>query len=191
MKTLLPFLVVIGWSFASHAVQAGWGKVESSGDQLFWDYYSRVLSRHYSPCPDWIRRYGDRSGQRSDDSIVGGTHSTQLGSVFESHTALKIQGPPPWCSVFAKQQAKSTAEEQRLQRFWHDYYRGLSEFYASQPEPDWVRHYGNRSGFSFSIRGGTNPTQSEMPYGPGHSVPNAYPGPYGYGPDPYPMPGGH
>src|SRR5690242_13393324 len=34
-------------------------------------------------------------------------------------------------------------EDQRLQRFWHDYYKSLSGFYCSLDHMDWVAYYKN------------------------------------------------
>jgi hypothetical protein len=41
---------------------------------------------------------------------------------------------------------KWTAEEERLQVFWRDYYRNLRDYYASLESVDWVEYY-KRSGY--------------------------------------------
>ena len=36
-----------------------------------------------------------------------------------------------------------SCEEERLQRFWHDYYDALSRYYAALDHIDWVAYYKN------------------------------------------------
>jgi hypothetical protein len=56
----------------------------------------------------------------------------------------------PWSSIFEKRDANLTAEEERLQKFWRDYYDALKNYYAQLDHIDWVEHYKNHG---FQING--------------------------------------
>jgi hypothetical protein len=52
-------------------------------------------------------------------------------------------GYQPWWNIFAKRPKGLTCEEERLQRFWHDYYDALMRYYKSLDRIDWVAYYKN------------------------------------------------
>jgi len=52
-------------------------------------------------------------------------------------------GYQPWWNIFAKRNRCLSAEEERLQRFWHDYYDALRRYYGALDHIDWVAYYKN------------------------------------------------
>jgi len=56
---------------------------------------------------------------------------------------LHYGGYQPWWNIFAKRQRCMSAEEERLQRFWHDYYDALKRYYGALDNIDWVSYYKN------------------------------------------------
>ena len=52
-------------------------------------------------------------------------------------------GYQPWWNVFACQNKCLSPEEERLQRFWHDYYDALKKYYGALDHMDWVAYYKN------------------------------------------------
>jgi hypothetical protein len=52
-------------------------------------------------------------------------------------------GYQPWWNIFAHRNRGLSCEEERLQRFWHDYYDALSRYYAALDHIDWVAYYKN------------------------------------------------
>lgn len=56
---------------------------------------------------------------------------------------LHYGGYQPWWNIFAKRNRYLSAEEERLQRFWHDYYDALRRYYGSLDNIDWVAYYKN------------------------------------------------
>ena len=52
-------------------------------------------------------------------------------------------GYQPWWNVFAHRNHHMSAEEERLQRFWHDYYDALRRYYGNLDNIDWVSYYKN------------------------------------------------
>ncbi|MBI3410776.1 MAG: hypothetical protein HY040_20765 [Planctomycetes bacterium] len=64
--------------------------------------------------------------------------------------SLTYGGYQPWWNVFARRNHCS-AEEQRLQRFWHDYYDALRRYYGALDHMDWVAYYKNHG---YQINGG-------------------------------------
>jgi hypothetical protein len=52
-------------------------------------------------------------------------------------------GYQPWWNIFAKRNHCMSAEEERLQRFWHDYYDALRRYYGMLDRIDWVAYYKN------------------------------------------------
>ena len=52
-------------------------------------------------------------------------------------------GHQPWWNIFAHRNKCLSPEEQRLQRFWHDYYDALRCYYDSLDNIDWVSYYKN------------------------------------------------
>jgi hypothetical protein len=52
-------------------------------------------------------------------------------------------GYQPWYNIFAHRNKCLTCEEERLQRFWHDYYCALENYYKALDRIDWVAYYKN------------------------------------------------
>ena len=57
--------------------------------------------------------------------------------------SLTYGGYQPWWNIFAKRNRYMSIEEERLQRFWHDYYDALRRYYGSLDNIDWVSYYKN------------------------------------------------
>ena len=57
--------------------------------------------------------------------------------------SLHYGGYQPWWNIFAKRNKNLTCEEERLQRFWHDYYDALGHYYKALDHIDWVAYYKN------------------------------------------------
>jgi hypothetical protein len=57
--------------------------------------------------------------------------------------SLHYGGHQPWWNIFAHRHRHMSHEEQRLQRFWHDYYDALQRYYGSLDNIDWVSYYKN------------------------------------------------
>ena len=60
-------------------------------------------------------------------------------------------GYQPWWNILAKRNHCMSAEEKRLQRFWHDYYDALRRYYQALDHIDWVAYYKNHG---YQINGG-------------------------------------
>jgi hypothetical protein len=54
---------------------------------------------------------------------------------------LGYSGSQPWHNIFAKRYKNLSPEEERLQKFWHDYYDSLRRYYAELDRIDWVQYY--------------------------------------------------
>src|SRR5262249_32280130 len=67
---------------------------------------------------------------------------------------LRYNGYQPWWDIFARRNKSLTAEEERLQRFWHDYYDSLRRYYQEVDRIDWVSYYKDRG---YPIRQGNCP----------------------------------
>jgi hypothetical protein len=52
-------------------------------------------------------------------------------------------GYQPWWNIFAHRNHGMSCEEERLQRFWHDYYDALAHYYRALDHIDWVAYYKN------------------------------------------------
>jgi hypothetical protein len=61
-------------------------------------------------------------------------------------------GYQPWWNIFAHRPCLS-CEEERLQRFWHDYYDALRRYYGMLDHIDWVAYYKNH-GYQINNGGG-------------------------------------
>ena len=57
--------------------------------------------------------------------------------------ALGYSGYQPWYNIFAHRPKCMTCEEERLQKFWHDYYDALKHYYGALDHIDWVAYYKN------------------------------------------------
>src|SRR5262249_943818 len=53
------------------------------------------------------------------------------GTCKASWGHLCYSGYQPWWNIFAKRYKCLTPEEERLQKFWHDYYDAMKNFYKS------------------------------------------------------------
>ncbi len=73
------------------------------------------------------------------------------GTARASWASLKYSGYQPCCNIFAKRNKCLTPEEERLQKFWHDYYNALKHYYAALDNIDWVAYYKNHG---YQINGG-------------------------------------
>lgn len=73
--------------------------------------------------------------------------------------SLCYGGYQPWWNIFACRSKCLTCEEERLQRFWHDYYDALKNYYCALDKIDWVAYYKNHG---YQING-----QCGGPCGPG------------------------
>src|SRR5258707_13412228 len=56
---------------------------------------------------------------------------------------VHYSGYQPWYNIFAKRYKCLTPEEERLQKFWHDYYDALKNYYDALDKIDWVAYYKN------------------------------------------------
>ena len=65
------------------------------------------------------------------------------GSARASVGSWTYSGYQPWWNIFAHRAKCLTPEEERLQKFWHDYYHALKEYYAALDHIDWVAYYKN------------------------------------------------
>ena len=65
------------------------------------------------------------------------------GSARAEWGSLHYGGHQPWWNVFAHRNRHMSLEEQRLQRFWHDYYDALKRYYGALDNIDWVSYYKN------------------------------------------------
>ena len=52
-------------------------------------------------------------------------------------------GYQPWWNICAKRYKCITPEEERLQKFWHDYYDAMKNYYGALDHIDWVAYYKN------------------------------------------------
>ena len=78
--------------------------------------------------------------------------------------SLHYGGYQPWWNIFAKRNHYMSAEEERLQRFWHDYYDALRRYYGMLDRIDWVAYYKNHgyqinSGYGGGPCGGSTRVQ--------------------------------
>jgi hypothetical protein len=72
---------------------------------------------------------------------------------------LCYSGYQPCWNIFAKRYKCLTPEEERLQKFWHDYYDAMKNYYCALDHIDWVAYYKNHG---YQINGGCG-----APYGCG------------------------
>jgi hypothetical protein len=57
--------------------------------------------------------------------------------------SLSYGGYQPWWNIFAHRNKCLSPEEERLQRFWHDYYNAMKRYYGMLDNIDWVAYYKN------------------------------------------------
>ena len=84
--------------------------------------------------------------------------AVSTGKSQASWGQLSYSGYQPWWNIFAKRYKCLTPEEERLQKFWHDYYDAMKNFYCALDHIDWVAYYKNHG---YQINGGAGC------YGPG------------------------
>jgi hypothetical protein len=58
-------------------------------------------------------------------------------------SSLHYSGCQPCWNIFAHKPKCMTPEEERLQKFWHDYYDALKNYYCALDKIDWVAYYKN------------------------------------------------
>ena len=120
------------------------------------------------------------------------------GNARASWGALTYSGYQPWWNIFAHRNKCLTPEEERLQKFWHDYYDALKNYYGALDHIDWVAYYKNH-GYQINVGCGGPGCCQRINYAPVFvspsmqwAIPNsciAGPGAgCGYAP---PMPGGY
>ena len=68
--------------------------------------------------------------------VVAGSAKADWGS-------LHYGGYQPWWNIFAHRNRNMSCEEERLQRFWHDYYDAMRRYYGALDHIDWVAYYKN------------------------------------------------
>src|ERR1700704_1260480 len=76
------------------------------------------------------------------------------GQSHASWSEICYSGYQPWYNIFAKRYKCLTPEEERLQKFWHDYYNALKNYYDALDNIDWVAYYKNHG---YQINGGCGP----------------------------------
>jgi hypothetical protein len=79
------------------------------------------------------------------------------GVAKASWASLHYGGYQPWWNVFAHRNKCLTCEEERLQRFWHDYYDALKRYYGALDHIDWVAYYKNHGYQINAACGGCGP----------------------------------
>ncbi|MCS6852692.1 MAG: hypothetical protein NZ700_16165 [Gemmataceae bacterium] len=65
------------------------------------------------------------------------------GSARAEWGSICYSGWQPWYNIFAHRAKCLTPEEERLQKFWHDYYNALGKYYNALDHIDWVAYYKN------------------------------------------------
>jgi hypothetical protein len=74
---------------------------------------------------------------------VAGLSLGVAGQANASWGELGYSGYQPWWNLFAKRYKCITPEEERLQKFWADYYDALRNYYSALGHIDWVAYYKN------------------------------------------------
>ena len=87
------------------------------------------------------------------------------GAARASWGSLTYSGYQPWWNIFAHRNKCLTPEEERLQKFWHDYYHALKEYYAALDHIDWVAYYKNH-GYQINAGCGGNGCCQRINYAP-------------------------
>ncbi len=78
-------------------------------------------------------------------------------------SSLCYSGYQPCWNIFAKRYKCLTPEEERLQKFWHDYYDALKNYYCALDKIDWVAYYKNHG---YQINGNCGPCGGRINYAP-------------------------
>ena len=74
---------------------------------------------------------------------VAGLSLGVAGQASAGWSELGYSGYQPWWNLCAKRYKCLTPEEERLQKFWADYYDALRNYYAALEHIDWVAYYKN------------------------------------------------
>jgi hypothetical protein len=88
--------------------------------------------------------------------------------IFVGHTqagSLHYGGFQPWWNIFAKRNKYMSVEEERLQRFWHDYYDALRRYYGMLDNIDWVSYYKNH-GYQINAQCGAGGGSQRIQFAP-------------------------
>jgi len=80
-------------------------------------------------------------------------------------SSLHYSGYQPWWNICACRNKCLTCEEERLQKFWHDYYDALKNYYCALDHIDWVAYYKNH-GYQINAGYGPNGCCSRINYAP-------------------------
>src|SRR5581483_1409979 len=75
--------------------------------------------------------------------IVGAVLCLALCGTQAKAGGLTYSGYQPWWNILAHRNKCLSPEEERLQKFWHDYYHALQSYYCSLEHIDWVAYYKN------------------------------------------------
>jgi len=78
------------------------------------------------------------------------------GQSCASWSEVTYSGYQPWYNIFAKRYKCITPEEERLQKFWHDYYDAMKHYYGALDHIDWVAYYKNH-GYQINAGCGAGP----------------------------------
>jgi hypothetical protein len=95
-------------------------------------------------------------------------HSADAHAQWPGAMGGEEKSAPPLNKLFGHRTdgKKWTAEEERLQMFWRDYYRSLRDYYASLESVDWVAYY-KKNGYpidpAFYNPNGINPAGGTVP----------------------------
>src|SRR5437763_11460851 len=84
-------------------------------------------------------------------AAVVGLWCLSSGTAHASWGSLTYSGYQPWWNIFAHRNKCLTPEEERLQKFWHDYYHALKCYYGALDHIDWVAYYKNHG---YAVNGG-------------------------------------
>src|SRR6476660_3730534 len=87
------------------------------------------------------------------------------GRARASWGSLTYSGYQPWWNIFAHRNKCLTPEEERLQKFWHDYYHALKDYYSALDHIDWVAYYKNH-GYQINAGCGGNGCCQRINYAP-------------------------
>ena len=74
---------------------------------------------------------------------VGLALAWTASAVQAGWTALATGETQPWWNIYARHYKCLTPEEERLQKFWHDYYDAMKNYYCALDHIDWVAYYKN------------------------------------------------
>jgi hypothetical protein len=80
-------------------------------------------------------------------------------------SSLHYGGCQPWWNICAHRNKCLTPEEERLQKFWHDYYDALKNYYCALDHIDWVAYYKNH-GYQINANCGPAGSCGRINYAP-------------------------